>query len=78
MDKTFKDTNNQIHVIDENFTHLLPTGCVEVTQEEANIIRAEKQAEYETTNPIVQPTKEQLLAELQALKSKIDALGETE
>ena len=38
--KIFKDTNNQVHVIDENFTHLLPTGCVEVTQEEADVLTA--------------------------------------
>lgn len=73
--KTFKDSNNQVHVIDENFTHLLPAGCIEITQEQANIILAEKQAEYEAANPIVQPTKEQLLAELQALTAKIEALN---
>ena len=36
--KTFKDTNNQLHVIDEAFTHLLPDGCIEITQEEADAI----------------------------------------
>ena len=36
--KIFKDTNNQIHVIDESFTHLLPDGCIEITQEEADAI----------------------------------------
>ena len=36
--KTFKDTNNQIHVIDEAFTHLLHSGCIEITQEEADAI----------------------------------------
>ena len=37
--KTFKDTNDQLHVIDEAFTHLLPDGCVEVTQQEADLIQ---------------------------------------
>ena len=37
--KTFKDTNNQLHVIDEAFTHLLPAGCIEITQEEADAIQ---------------------------------------
>jgi len=75
MDKIFKDSDNQLHVINEAFTNLLPAGCIEITQDEANIIRAEKQAEYEAANPIVQPTKEQLLAELQALTAKIEALN---
>ena len=38
----FKDTNNQLHVIDESFTHLLPQGCIEITQEEADAIHIEK------------------------------------
>jgi hypothetical protein len=37
--KTFKDTNNQLHVIDEAFTHLLTEGCIEITNEEAEAIR---------------------------------------
>lgn len=36
--KNFKDTNNQLHVIEEAFTHLLPDGCIEITQEEADAI----------------------------------------
>jgi hypothetical protein len=38
--KTFKDTNNKLHVIDEAFIHLLPNGCLEITQEEADAILA--------------------------------------
>jgi hypothetical protein len=38
MEKLYKDINNKVHVIDENFKHLLPQGCVEITQAEANAI----------------------------------------
>jgi len=71
----FKDTNNQLHVIDEAFTHLLPDGCIEITQEEANTIQAQQEAEALAKLPVVvPPTKEELLAELQALTVKIQAL----
>ena len=36
--KYFKDTDNQIHAIEEGFEHLLPFGCVEITKEEADAI----------------------------------------
>lgn len=32
----FKDANNKVHEIDENFKHLLPAGCVEITDVEAD------------------------------------------
>jgi len=60
MEKTFKDTNNHLHVIDESFLHLLPDGCIEITQEEADALTAPK--------PLS-------VAELKAIKqSEIDAL----
>lgn len=37
--KTYKDTNNQLHVIEESFVHLLPVGSVQITDEEAEAIR---------------------------------------
>lgn len=36
----YKDTNNQLHWLDDaTFEHLLPEGCVQITNEEADAIR---------------------------------------
>ena len=38
--QNYKDTNNQIHVLDSTeFEHLLPTGCIKITKSEADVIR---------------------------------------
>ena len=38
--QTYKDTNNQLHVLDSvDFEHLLPVGCVAITAVEADAIR---------------------------------------
>jgi hypothetical protein len=56
--KTFKYTNNQIHVIEDEFKHLLPSGCIEITQEEADAIHL-------ANNP--PPTIEQIRAMIKPL-----------
>lgn len=75
--KTYKNTNNELWAYNEDGSqdHLIPVNFIRVTEEEANSIRAQKQAEYEAANPAPKPTKEQLLAELQALTAKIGALN---
>lgn len=36
----YKDQNNQIHFLDDaTYAHLLPQGCVEITEAEAEVIR---------------------------------------
>jgi hypothetical protein len=36
----YKDTNNQLHFLDDTgFEHLLPEGCVRITDQEAETIR---------------------------------------
>ena len=36
----YKDTNNNLHFLDDaSFAHLLPTGCISITAEEAESIR---------------------------------------
>jgi hypothetical protein len=41
----FKDTNNQLHFLDSaEFEYLLPAGCVPITDEEAQVIQAEIEA----------------------------------
>ena len=35
----YKDTNNNLRVIDDKLEHLLPKGCVKITDEEVDAIR---------------------------------------
>lgn len=44
----FKAPNNSLHVIEPEFAHLLPAGCVEITEEEAEAIR-------EANKPVLVP-----------------------
>lgn len=38
--KIYKAPDNSLHVIDPEFAHMLPPGCVPITEAEANAIRA--------------------------------------
>lgn len=38
--KTYKAPDNTLHCIDPEFAHLLPSGCTEITDAEAETIRA--------------------------------------
>ena len=41
----YKDTNNNLHFLDSaEFEYLLPAGCVAITDEEAQAIQAEIEA----------------------------------
>jgi hypothetical protein len=75
--KTYKNLNNDLYAYEEDGSqdHLIPNEFILITEDEANAIRAEKQAKFEVENPVVTPTKDQLLIELQLLKAKIEALG---
>jgi len=35
----YKDIQNNLHFIDPDFAHLLPEGCVQITEEEAEALR---------------------------------------
>ena len=35
----YKDTNNALYFIDPDFAHLLPEGCVQITEDEAEALR---------------------------------------
>jgi len=49
----YKDLENNLHFLDSTeFEHLLPAGCVQITDEEAQAI----QAEIEANIPVVIPT----------------------
>ena len=38
----YKDPQNNLHDIEPDFAHLLPEGCIAITQEEADAIIASK------------------------------------
>ena len=35
----YKDTQNNLHFIEPSFAHLLPEGCVQITEDEAEALR---------------------------------------
>jgi hypothetical protein len=35
----YKDLQNNLHFIEPSFAHLLPEGCVQITEEEAEALR---------------------------------------
>jgi hypothetical protein len=74
MMKHYKDTNNNLWAYEANGSqdHLIPANFILITNEEAEAIRANHVPKYV---PPPQPTKEQLLAELEALSAKIKALS---
>ena len=37
--KNYKAPDNTIHCISQEFAYMLPAGCVEITEEEANALR---------------------------------------
>ena len=53
MQIKYKDSNNEVHQIPEGFEHLLPAGCVQITDAEADAITASK---------VVPPTYQELRA----------------
>ena len=52
----YKAPDNSLHVIEPEFAHLLPAGCVQITAEEAEALRPVPPA----------PTAQDLLAKLDA------------
>ena len=72
--KTYKDINNNLwaYELDGSQDHLIPANFIQITEDEANAIRAKQQPPI-VVNP--EPTKNELLAELQALTAKIEALA---
>jgi hypothetical protein len=73
--KTYKDLNNNLWAYEEDGSqdHLIPSDFILITDEEADDIRVSKVPEYVAPS---EPTKAELLAQLQELTAKIEALGE--
>ena len=72
--KTYKDTNNNLWAYEEDGSqdHLIPSDFIFITDEEAEAIRVSQLPEYVAP---LEPTKAELLAQLQELTAKIEALG---
>lgn len=64
----FKDTNNTLHFLDSaEFEYLLPADCTPITDEEAQAI----QAEIEANQPAIIPTITMRQARLSLLKDNL-------
>lgn len=77
--KTYKDLNNELWAYEEDGSqdYLIPAEFILITEQEANAITTAKQAEWAAANPVpvlVPPTKNELLAELELLTAKINAI----
>jgi hypothetical protein len=54
----FKDTNNQLHFLDSaEFEYLLPADCTPITDEEAQAIQAENEANMPVPVPLTPQEK---------------------
>lgn len=64
----FKDNNNNLHFLDDvSFTYLLSADCVPITDEEAQVIQAENEANI----PVIIPTLSMRQARLALLKDNL-------
>lgn len=69
----YRDTNNQIHWLDDSaFEHLLPQGCVQITDEEALAIQ---EANKPVPAPVTQISPRQIRMALTQLnlRSQVEA-----
>lgn len=69
--KKYKDLNNKVHEIDEGYEYLLPYGCVEITDEEAEQIKLDS-----IPQPTLADLTEAVRVELQlAIDDKAKSFG---
>ena len=73
----FKDTNNNLHFLNSaEFAYLLPADCTPITDEEAQAIQAEIEANQPAILSPTPPTVSELQAQLIALQKQIKLLSE--
>lgn len=67
--KYFKAPNNSIHGIDENFLYLLPDGCIEISENEAQVLSQQLNEKL-----MIEIEKDRLekLEKLEQLKAKLE------
>ncbi len=76
--KLYKDMNDNLFGFESDGSqdYLISDGLILISEEEANTIKDKQVAAYVAANPVPKPTKEQLLAELQSIAAKIEALND--
>jgi hypothetical protein len=67
----YRASDNSLHFIEPEFAHLLPAGSVPITDAEADAIQL---AQAPIVEPVPEPTKAELLAQIAALAAKVEAL----
>lgn len=73
----YKDTNNTLYFLDSaEFEHLLPADCIVITDEEAQVIQVEFEANQSAILSPTPPTVSELQAQLIALQKQINLLSE--
>ena len=74
----YKDTNNNLHALDSSeFAHLLPIDCVEITDAEAQSIRAEQEANQPLFIPIISMRQARLTLLADGLLDDVEAALDT-
>lgn len=71
--KTYKAPDNSLHCIEPEFVHLLPDGCVEISQEELEAIYESRKV----VQPITDPEQLEALAYLSSTDWYVTRFAET-
>ena len=74
----YKAPNNSVHYIEPEFEHLLPAGCVAITEEEAEALRPKPspQAIIESKKQTVRAMREQVLDRLAGIAGRASRKGD--
>jgi hypothetical protein len=73
----YKDTSNILYFLNSSeFEHLIPSDCVDITDEEAQVIQVEFEANQPAILPPIPPTVSELQAQLITLQKQINLLSE--
>jgi hypothetical protein len=71
----YKDLENKLHFLDSTeFEHLLPTGCIPITDEEAEQIRLEQEAAIPVIIPVLTPRQARIMLLNIGLLDDVEAL----
>lgn len=75
----YKDGENKLHFIDsEQFVHLLPPDAVQITEEEANAIRAAQSSSQQTVDAARAAMLVRIRADRETMLNRLNGLFNTE
>lgn len=76
----YKAPDNSLHCIEPEFAHLLPEGCIAITEEEAEALRPKPspQAIIEAKKQTVRQLREQVLDRLAGIAGRASRKGDTD